>query len=68
MEAGEDSGGFSDQVSRSAVEVCDFLTGVLLSMAQIRNFAKLDSHLYFFFFFFFNCQITKEERSGGLKV
>lgn len=30
--AGEFSGGFSDQVSRSAVEVCDFLTGVLFSI------------------------------------
>lgn len=30
--AGESAGGVSDQVSRSAVEVCGFLTGVLLSI------------------------------------
>ena len=29
---GESAGGFSDQVSRSAVDVCGFLTGVLLSI------------------------------------
>jgi len=31
-EEGESGGGTSDQVSRSAVDVCGFLTGVLLSI------------------------------------
>jgi hypothetical protein len=35
--AGESGGGVSDHVSRSAVEVCGFLTGVLLSITSKKN-------------------------------
>ena len=53
---GESAGGFSDQVSRSAVDVCGFLTGVLLSilpsfvctnnesLARIGNQSRKNSH------------------------
>nr|GMD29346.1 anaphase-promoting complex subunit 8 [Ipomoea batatas] len=40
-EARENSGEFSDQVSRSTVQVCGFLTGVLLSIFLSRECSRV---------------------------
>jgi hypothetical protein len=70
--AGESAGGFSDQVSRSAVDVCGFLTGVLLSILFFLFLILILLNIIPFFFFVFtnnnnNCNNHLPELETNLK-